>query len=48
MTIKVLEVTAGEKYCVEFSRSAGDQLVFFEEFLRLRDGVADLANASAC
>lgn len=39
MVIKILEVEGSGKHCVEFTRKAGDQLVFFEEFSVIRDEV---------
>lgn len=44
ISIKILEVQEG-KYCVEFTRTAGDQLQFFEEYTKIHDELADLANA---
>lgn len=44
MTVKILDAGEG-KYCVEFSRTAGDQLCFFEAYNRLHSELADLANA---
>jgi hypothetical protein len=46
LTVKILQVPNSDKYCVEFNRNAGDQLCFFEAFNRLRNEVADLANAT--
>lgn len=47
MTVKLLEVQGAEspKYCVEFNRTAGDQLQFFDEYNKIHDELADLANA---
>jgi len=45
LTVKILEVEDG-KWCVEFNRTAGDQLCFFEAYNRLRDDLSDLANAT--
>ena len=41
LVIKILEVSEG-KHCVEFTRKAGDQLEFFEEFAKIRDEIADI------
>jgi hypothetical protein len=45
--IKILEVEgATAKWCVEFTRKAGDQLEFFEEFAKIRDDIADLSTVA--
>ena len=45
MSVKILEVEAKKKYCVEFNRIDGDSLVFYQIIQKLRDDLADLANA---
>jgi hypothetical protein len=47
ITVKILKVAETEKFCVEFSRSAGDQLCFFDAFNSARNELADLVNATA-
>lgn len=46
MTVKILRVKENEKFCVEFTRTGGDQLLFFNAFNTIRDALADLANSS--
>lgn len=46
MAIKVLRVKENEKFCVEFTRTGGDQLLFFNAFNTIRDALADLANST--
>jgi len=46
LVIKILEVEGTGKWCVEFTRKAGDQLEFFEEFAKIRDEVADLTTVA--
>ena len=40
-----MEVEKNQKYCVEFNRNDGDALVFYNIVQRIRDDLADLANA---
>jgi hypothetical protein len=45
LVIKILEVEGSSptKYCVEFTRKTGNQMVFFEEFANIRDEIAYLS-----
>jgi len=45
MTVKVLKVDH-EKVCLEFSRTGGDQLIFFSEFSKIKEYYGDLINAT--
>jgi hypothetical protein len=45
--VKILQVDDSEKYCVEFNHIDGDKLVFYQVIQKLRDNLADLANAAA-
>lgn len=45
LTVKILDASNG-RYCVEFSRTAGDQLQFFDEFSKIRDELAHLVIAA--
>lgn len=45
MSVKILEVEPKSKYCVEFNRVDGDALVYYQIIQKLRDDLADLANA---
>ena len=45
--VKILQVGDSDKYCVEFNHIEGDKLVFYQVIQKLRDNLADLANASS-
>ena len=44
LSVKILEVEAQKKYCVEFNRIDGDALVYYQIVQKIRDDLADLAN----
>ena len=45
ITIKILKA-APEKYCVEFTRTDGDQLVYFTQYGKMMDDLQDLADTT--
>ena len=45
LSVKVLQVEGEKKYCVEFNRIDGDSLIYYQLVQRIRDDLADLANA---
>ena len=45
MSVKILEVEPKQKYCVEFHRIEGDSLLYYQVVQKIRDDLADLANA---
>ena len=45
LSVKILKVGDADKYCVEFNRTAGDQLQFFEAYTKVYTDLADMANA---
>jgi len=45
--VKILQVGDSDKHCVEFHNIEGDKLVFYQVIQKLRDDLADLANATA-
>ena len=45
LSVKILQVEEKKRYCVEFNRIDGDSLVFYQIVQKIRDDLADLANA---
>ena len=45
LSVKILEVENKKKYCVEFNRIEGDSLIYYQMIQKIRDDLADLANA---
>lgn len=45
LTVKILDASNG-RFCVEFNRTGGDQLQFFDEFIKVRDELAHLVIAA--
>ena len=44
--VKILQVGDSDKYCVEFHNVQGNKLMFYQVVQKLRDDLADLANAT--
>jgi ATP-dependent protease HslVU (ClpYQ) peptidase subunit len=45
ITAKILKVS-DEKVCVEFNKSSGDSLSFFDQFNKIKEYFGDQANAT--
>lgn len=45
VTVKILKADK-DKYCVEFTRTGGDQLQFFNQYAIIKDYFGDLVDAS--
>jgi hypothetical protein len=45
--VKIMQVGESDKCCVEFHNIEGDKLVFYQVIQKLRDDLADMANATA-
>jgi len=45
ITAKITKAAA-DKYCIEFNRTGGDSILFFEQFKNIREYFGDLINAT--